>query len=92
MDKSLVPIFATRKVEVQLSNILPCWADQYGSIDTSNTNICPLVIVLWQNILKQQYDALSSLLTNVPNRNFYREAHSGHILYCSRIRKNVTEN
>ena len=31
--------------------------DQEGRIDTSNTNICQLVIILWQNILKQQYVA-----------------------------------
>ena len=71
----------------QLSIILSCWADQYSSIDTSNTNIHPLVISLWQNILKQQYVALSSLLTNVPNRKFYRKAQDGHILYWSRILK-----
>ena len=27
---------------------------QYGSIDTSNTNICPLVTILWQNTQEQQ--------------------------------------
>ena len=32
------------------------------------------------------------LLTTLPNRNCYCKAHSSHILYCSRIRKKVTEN
>ena len=32
----LVLIFVTRKAVALLSNILSCWADQYGSIDTSN--------------------------------------------------------
>ena len=69
-----------------LSNILLHWANQYSSIDTSNTNIGPLVIILWQNILNQQYVALSFLLTTLPNRNFYR----GPILlvtrhHCQRI-------
>ena len=26
----------------------------------------------------------------LPKRNFYRKAHGGHILYCSRIKKNIT--
>ena len=76
---------------VPLSNILSCLTHQYGSIDTLNTNIHPLVIILWQIILKQQYVALTSILFTLPNRNFYREAHSRNILYCSRIRKNVTD-
>ena len=44
--------------------------DQYGCIDTSNTNIRHLVMMLWQYILKQQYVALNSLLTTLPKRNF----------------------
>jgi len=56
----------------QLSNILSCWAGQYGSIDTSNINISQLVIILWQNILGQRHVALHSLLTTLPNKNFYR--------------------
>ena len=67
-------IFATRKAVAPLSYNLSCWADQYSSIDTSNINISPLVIILWQNILGQQHIALNFLLTNLPNRNFYREA------------------
>ena len=50
------------------------------------------MILLWQNILKKQYVALNFLLTTFPNRNFCHEAHGGHILHYSRIRKNVTEN
>ena len=76
----LVPIFATRKAVALLSDTQSCWADHYGSIDTSNTNIRPLVIILWQNILKQQYVALNSLLTTLPNRYFHCEAH-GDIYY-----------
>ena len=38
------------------------------------------MIILWQNILNQQYVALSFLLTTLPNRNFYR----GPILLVSR--------
>ena len=72
-----------------LSNILACWPDQYGSIDTSNINIGPLVIILWQNILGQQHVALNSLLTTLPNKNFISMLCDGLILYCSR--KNVTE-
>ena len=70
---------------------MSCWADQYGSIDTSNIYIGPLVIILWKNIFGEQHVALNFLLTILPNRNFYREAHSGNILYCNRIRKNVTD-
>ena len=29
----------------------PLISDQYSSIDNSNTNIRPLMIILWQNIL-----------------------------------------
>ena len=76
MDEFIVQIFATRKAVAPLSNILSCWADQYGSIDTSNPNTHLLVIILWQNILKQQYVAQNSLHTTLPN-----------ILYCSRIKK-----
>ena len=65
---------------------------QYSSIDTSNSNIRPLVIISWQNIFKRQYVVLNSQLTTLPNENFYHEVHSGHILYCSRIRKIVKEN
>ena len=43
-------IFATRNAVAPLSNIMSCWADQYGSRDTSNTNIRPLETILWQNI------------------------------------------
>ena len=43
---------------------------QYGSIDTSNINIRSLAIILWQNILKQQYFALNSLLTTLPKEIF----------------------
>ena len=87
MDKSYSSNFyyqegssATVKYSVML-------ADHYGSIDTSNTNICPVVIISWQSILKQQYIALNSLLTTLPCRNFHWEGHSRHVLYCSRIRK-----
>ena len=45
------------------------------------------MIILWQNILGQQHIALNSLLTTLPNRNFYRADRRGLILYCSRIRK-----
>merc|ERR1719167_274651 len=81
----LGPIFATRKVVAPFSNIQSCWADQYGSIDTRNIKICPLVIILWQNILGHQQVALNSLLTTIPNRN-YRTNRSGLILQ-KKIRK-----
>ena len=58
-------IFATRKAGVPISNILLCWPDQYGSIDTSNTHIRPLVIILWHNILGQPQVAQNSLLTTL---------------------------
>ena len=86
----LIPIFATRKAVAPFSNIQSCWADQYGSIDTWNIKICPLVIILWQNILGHQQVALNSLLTTLPNRNFYRKHHGGLILCWSMIRKNTT--
>ena len=70
------------------SNIQSSWAHQYGSIDTKNIKIRPLVIILWWNILGHQQAALNSLLTTIPNRNFYRTDRGGCILYCSRIRKN----
>ena len=79
----LVPIFATRKVGAPLSNILSCWEDQYSSIDNSNTNIRPLVIILLQNIQEQQYVALNSLLTTLLNRNIFSQAHGRHKLYCN---------
>ena len=82
MYKSFRSNFATRKAVAPLSNILSCWADQYGSIDTSNINICPLVIILWQNILGKQHVALNSLLTTLPNRNFYCE-HRGALYYTA---------
>jgi len=66
----LGPIFATRKVVAPFSNIQSSWADQYGSIDTWNIKIRPLVIILWQNILVHQQGALNSLLTTIPNRNY----------------------
>ena len=50
-----IPIYATRKAVAPFSNIQSCWADKYGSIDTSNINIGPLVIILWQNILGQPH-------------------------------------
>ena len=87
-----VPIFATRKAVATFSNIQSYWADQYSSIDTSNINIRPLVTILWQNILGQLQVALESLFTILPDRNFYCKDHGGLLLYCSRIRKNVTEN
>ena len=63
---------------------------QYNSIDTSNSNICPLMIILWRNILGHQQIALNYLLTTIPNRNLYCD---GLILYFSRIRKmRRTEN
>jgi len=80
----LIPIFGTRKAVALFSNIQSRWADQNGFIDTSNINIRTLVIILWQ-----QHVALNSLLTTLPNRNFYSEHCSGLILYGSRIRKNV---
>ena len=73
------------------SNILSCWADQYGSIDTWKIKIRPLLIILWQNILGQQHIALNSLHTTLPNNNFYRPDRGSLISYCSRIRKNVTD-
>ena len=66
----LSQIFATRKAMAPFANVLPCWADQYGSIDTSKFNIGPLVIILWKNILGQQHVTLNFLLTTLPNRNF----------------------
>ena len=45
---------------------------QNGCIDIPNTNICPVVIILWQNILGHQQVALNSILTTLPNRNFHR--------------------
>ena len=48
------------------------------------------MIILWQNILKQHYVAQNSLLTTLPNSNFYHEHCDSLILYWSRIRKNVT--
>ena len=48
------------------SNILSCWADHYGSMDTWNIKISSLVIILWQNILGQQHIAMNSLLTTLP--------------------------
>ena len=67
------------------SNIQSSWANQYGSIDTWNIKIRPLVIILWQNILVHQQGALNSLLTTIPNRN-YRANRSGLILQ-KKIRK-----
>ena len=85
----LVQIFATRKAVALFSNFQSCWADQYGSIDTSKINIGPLVIILWQNILGQQHIALNSLPTTLPNRNFCHADRGRLILYRSRNRKNV---
>ena len=67
------------------SNIQSSWANQYGSIDTWNIKIRPLVIILWHNILVHQQGALNSLLTTIPNRN-YRANRSGLILQ-KKIRK-----
>ena len=69
----------TRKVVASFSNIQSSWANQYGSIDTLNIKIRPLMIILWQNILRHQQGALNSLLTTIPNRN-YRSNPSGLIL------------
>ena len=74
-----------------ISNIQSYWADQYGSIDTWNIKISPLLIILWQNILEHLQVALNFLLTTLPNRNFYCDHCRCLILYCSKIRKN-TEN
>ena len=74
-----------RKAVPPHSNILSCWADYYGSIDPSNINIGPLIIIFWQNILGQKHVALNSLLTTLPNRNIYRENTGGLIFYYSRI-------
>ena len=52
----LGPIFATRKVVAPFSNIQSSWADQYGSIDTWNIKIRPLVTILWPNILGDQQE------------------------------------
>ena len=90
MDKSFSSNFDTRKAVAPFSNIHSSWADQYSSIDTWNIRIRPLVIILWRNILGHQQVALNSLLTTIPNRNFYCKHCSSLILYCSRIRKNVT--
>ena len=51
----IVKFLLPGKAVAPLSNILSCWADQCGSIDTSNTNIGQLVIILWQNILGQPH-------------------------------------
>ena len=45
------------------------------------------MIILWWNILGYQQTALNSLLTTLPNRNFYHADHGSLILYCSRIWK-----
>ena len=34
---------------------------------------------------------LYTFIITLPNRNFYCEVHSRLILYCSRIRKNITD-
>ena len=52
----LGPIFATRKAVAPFSNIQSSWADQYGSIDTWNIKIRPLVTILWPNILGDQQE------------------------------------
>ena len=59
---------------------------QYGCIDTSNTYICPQVIILWHNILEKQFVALNSLLTTLPNRNIYSKRMTDIdyiVIYCS---------
>ena len=57
----------------------------------------PHVIFLWQKICRQPLVVLSSLLTTIPTRNFYREDRGGLILYNQknvtyRIRKNITQS
>ena len=81
----LGPIFATRKVVAPFSNIQSSWADQYGSIDTWNIKIRPLVTILWPNILGDQQGALNSLLTTIPNRNYRSDRPGGLILYCTAL-------
>ena len=46
------------------------------------------MIILWQNILEHQQVTLNSVLTTLPNRNFYRTDRGSLILYYSKIRKN----
>jgi len=66
-----------------LANILLCWADQYGSIDTSNIHIRPLVIILWQNMLGQQYVTLNPLLTTLSNKKFLLGGSSVALYYTA---------
>ena len=54
-DKSFRSNFSTRKAVAPFLNIQSCWADKYGSIDTSIINIGPLVIILWQILGQPHY-------------------------------------
>ena len=67
------------------SNIQSSWADQYGSIDTWNIKIRPLVIILWHNILVHKQGALNSLLTTIANRNY--SANRSGLIMQKKIRK-----
>ena len=44
MDNIYVQFFVTREAVKLLSNILLCWADQYGCLATLNIKICPLLM------------------------------------------------
>ena len=67
------------------SNIQSSWANQYGSIDTWNIKIRPLVIILCHNILVHQQGALNSLLTTIANRNY--RANRSSLILQKKIRK-----
>ena len=58
---------------------------QYGSIDTSNTNIRPLVTILWQNTQEQQnVTHLLPYLIEMFIATYGRTAHL-YILECSTV-------
>ena len=58
---------------------------QYGSIDTSNTNIRPLVTILWQNTQEQQNITHSlPYLIEIFIATYGRTAHL-YILECSTV-------
>ena len=48
-----VQFFATREAVKLFSNILLCWADQYGRLDTLNIKICPL-LMQWAIVVGSQ--------------------------------------
>ena len=60
---------------------------QYGSIDTSNTNIRPLVTILWQNIYEQQnvthsLPYLIEILIATPSTPIYSKVSSNPYVEC----------